>query len=547
MTDTPERRDDLAWWRHAVIYQIYVRSFADADADGLGDVRGITRRLDAVADLGVDAVWLTPFYPSPMADAGYDVADYRDVDPRFGTLADFDALVARAHELRLKVLVDIVPNHTSDQHAWFRAALAAPPGSPERDRYIFRDGQGSDGEQPPADWVSIFGGPAWARVPDGQWYLHMFAPEQPDLNWSNPEVHREFVTTLRFWLDRGVDGFRIDVAHGLAKRLDEPLPGLGARAIDKASFRGEILDHPLWDRDDVHNLYREWREVLDEYEPPRIAVAEAWVRQGRLANYIRSDELHQAFNFAFLQTPWSCAAFSKVIDASIAEAEGVGASATWVLSNHDVIRPASRYAIPDDVDPNRWLLSGGTSPRLDDALGVRRARAAALLMLGLPGSAYVYQGEELGLTEVPDLPEELLEDPTWARSLHQEKGRDGCRVPIPWEPVPPSFGFGGAPPWLPQPPAWATLARSVQAGDPASTLELYRAAIRLRPQVATGDLTWVDAGDDDVLAFRRAGGLVCVVNLSTRPVPLPTGRVLLASAATDAGQLPANAAAWLVA
>ena len=210
------------WWREAVIYEVYVRSFADSDGTGVGDLRGITSRLPQLAELGIDAVWLTPFYRSPMADGGYDVADYEDVDPTLGTLADFDVLLTSAHDVGLKVIVDLVPNHTSDRHAWFQAALAAGPGSPERARYIFRDGRGPDGNEPPADWYANFGGSAWTQVADGQWYLHMFAPEQPDLDWSNPVVGEAFESILRFWLDRGVDGFRIDVAHGMAKKLTEP-------------------------------------------------------------------------------------------------------------------------------------------------------------------------------------------------------------------------------------------------------------------------------------------------------------------------------------
>jgi alpha-glucosidase len=538
------------WWRDAVIYEIYVRSFSDSDGDGVGDLPGVTARLGALAELGVDAVWLTPFYRSPMADGGYDVADYRDVDPMFGTLADFDTLMQRTRELGLKVIVDIVPNHTSDAHPWFRAALAAPPGSPERARYIFRNGTGPDGAQPPTDWVSNFGGPAWSRVADGQWYLHMFTPEQPDLNWGNPQVHEELASTLRFWLDRGVDGFRIDVAHGLVKDLSEPLRDLGELSVDKAMFRGTMTDHPLWDRDEVHEIYREWRKILDEYTPARIAVAEAWAPRGRLARYVRSDELHQAFNFHFLDTPWSRAAFVDVIDGSLAEAAEVGASSTWVLSNHDVIRHASRYALPAGADPEAWLLSDGAQPRIDAELGLRRARAATLLMLALPGAAYIYQGEELGLHEVADLPPEALADPNWRRSGHRDKGRDGCRVPIPWEPTGPSFGFGSAAPWLPQPRAWAGLARSRQAGDPSSTLELYRRALDLRRRLLRGasdrSVEWLDAGPE-VLAFRRDTGLVCVVNFSTQPVALPAGELQLATVdISDGDRLPPDAAAWLL-
>jgi len=535
------------WWRSAVIYQVYVRSFSDSDGSGVGDLPGITRRLPALADLGVDALWLTPFYPSPMADGGYDVADYRDVEPSLGTLSDFDALVVQAHELGLKVIVDIVPNHTSDQHAWFQAALASPAGSPERARYIFRDGRGNpgdDGDEPPTDWHSNFGGSAWSRVADGQWYLHMFAPQQPDLDWTHPDVHAEFQSVLRFWLDRGVDGFRIDVAHGLAKNLAEPLPDLGAASVDKV-MRYSVQDHPLWDRDDVHDIYREWRKVLDEYTPRRIAVAEAWVAPGRLGRYVRDDELHQAFNFPFLLTPWDCSAFADVIDASLDEAADVGAATTWVLSNHDVIRHATRYALPRDSDQAAWLMSDGTEPRVDQALGLRRARAAALLMLALPGSAYVFQGEELGLHEVADLPRDLLQDPTWERSGHRDKGRDGCRVPIPWEAEGPSLGFGPGQAWLPQPASWSGLARAVQRGDADSTLALYQATLRKRREFGgDGTLEWLERGPQR-LVFRRQTGLICAVNFGPNLAGLPAGDVLITSGPLDSGRLPTDTAVWI--
>ncbi|MDQ1494760.1 MAG: alpha-glucosidase [Actinomycetota bacterium] len=534
------------WWRDAAIYEIYVRSFADSDGDGVGDLRGITDRLPQLAELGVDAIWLTPFYPSPMVDGGYDVADYREVEPIFGDLHDFDSLLARAHAFGIRVIVDIVPNHTSDQHAWFQAALKAPAGSAERARYIFRDGTGPAGDQPPADWLAIFGGAAWTRVDDGQWYLHMFTPEQPDLNWANPEVASEFESILRFWLDRGVDGFRIDVAHGMAKDLTEPLPSLGAASVDK-HIRYEFADHPLWDRDDVHEIFRSWRRILDEYTPPRIAVAEAWVAPSRRAHYVRPDELHQAFNFDYLETPWECSAFVDVIDNSLREAGAVGASATWVLSNHDVVRHPSRYALPTGADLVAWLLTNGIDPKPDVEQGLRRARAATLLMLALPGSAYLYQGEELGLPEVADLPVDALRDPTWQRSGHQDKGRDGCRVPIPWEPTGPSLGFGPAAPWLPQPPEWDAVARASQEGRPASTLELYRAALRLRRELPPDtELDWIERGPD-LLAFRRSNGFVCVVNFGAAPAALPPGDVLLTSNDLDSnGQLPTDTAAWVL-
>jgi alpha-glucosidase len=545
MTDAKDGADPR-WWRDAVIYEVYVRSFADSNGDGVGDIAGITDRLAQLADLGIDAVWLTPFYRSPMADGGYDVADYCDVDPTLGTLADFDALVEKAHDLGVRVIVDLVPNHTSDQHEWFKAALAAGRASVERARYIFREGSGVDGAEPPSDWVANFGGSAWTQVADGQWYLHMFAPEQPDLDWSNPDVARDFEAILRCWLDRGVDGFRVDVAHGMAKNLTEPLPPLGAGSVDRA-LRYDVVDHPLWDRDDVHDIFRGWRKVLDEYNPPRMAVAEAWVMPGRRSRYVRPDELHQAFNFDFLQAPWDAEAMAAIIDTSLAEATGVGASPSWVLSNHDVVRHVSRYALPPDTDTVSWLLSNGTDPVADLALGLKRARAAALLMLALPGSAYLYQGEELGLEEVADIAPQYLQDPTWQRSEHHEKGRDGCRVPLPWESTGPSLGFGSSTAWIPQPAEWATLAWSVQEGDSASTLELYRSALKLRRELA-GDLSlsWLHRSAGH-FAFTRSSGLVCVVNFGSDQVHLPPMPVVLSSGElTATGDLPPDTAAWVL-
>jgi alpha-glucosidase len=486
------------WWRDAVIYQVYVRSFADGDGDGVGDLMGVRSRLPYLADLGVDAVWLTPFYRSPMADGGYDVADYRDVDPVFGRLDDARALIDDAHGLGLRVIVDVVPNHTSDQHPWFRAALADGPGSPARARYLFRQGTGPDGELPPNNWRSVFGGGAWRRLPDGEWYLHLFTPEQPDLDWTNPEVHTEFQAVLRFWLDLGVDGFRVDVAHGMAKPVG--LPDAGESAFQ------DIASLPYFDQDAVHDIHREWRAVLDGYPGERIGVAEAWVpTPERLAGYIRPDEMHQAFNFQYLRCPWAPDELRAVVDVSLRAARSVGAPNTWVLSNHDVTRHVTRYG-------------GG-------ATGLRRARAAALLMLALPGSAYVYQGDELGLPEVTDLPEDVLADPIWERSGHTERGRDGCRVPLPWSDTGVSFGFsppGSRPAWLPQPADWSELTVAAQAVRPDSMLTLYTTALRLRrklPELGDGVLRWLPA-PDGVLAFDRGPGFVCTVNVTTTPVAI---------------------------
>jgi alpha-glucosidase len=488
-----------------VIYQVYVRSFADGNGDGIGDLPGVRSRLPYLRQLGVDAIWLTPFYPSPQADAGYDVADYRDVDPLFGSLADIDALVAEAHELGIRVIVDIVPNHTSSEHAWFQAALTSPPGSPERARYLFRNGRGPAGDQPPNDWNSNFGGPAWTRVTEadgtpGQWYLHLFDRGQPDLDWMNLEVREEFESILRYWLDRDVDGFRIDVAHGLAK--DPEMPDLAGRFPTKGPARE---GHPHWDQDAVHDVFRGWRRVTDAYPGDRTFVAEAWLHTPeRLARYLRHDELHTAFNFHFLLAGWNAASMQQAIQTSIAAVSAVGAPTTWVLSNHDVIRHVSRYG--------------------DGEVGTRRARAAALLMFALPGCAYVYQGDELGLPEVFDLPDEVRQDPTFRRTNGTVVGRDGCRVPIPWSGDRPPFGFTTASAaWLPQPPAWAALTAEHQDADPTSMLALYRRALVLRrqlPALGDGVLEWLPAGEQ-ALAFTREPGFACVVNLGPEPLPSP--------------------------
>ncbi|MBL0886438.1 glycoside hydrolase family 13 protein [Myceligenerans indicum] len=541
---------DPDWWRQAVVYQVYPRSFADSDGDGIGDLAGVTSRVDHLRDLGVDAVWLSPFYPSALADGGYDVDDYRDVDPRLGTLADFDTMVAALHEAGIRVVVDIVPNHSSNRHEWFAEALASPKGSPARDRYVFRDGLGPDGAEPPSDWVSMFGGPAWEPVGDGQWYLHLFAPEQPDWNWSNPEVRQDFLTTLRFWADRGVDGFRVDVAHALAKDLSaDPLPSQADLVpVD------EVLDgsHPLWDRDELTEIYARWRAVFDEYDPPRVAVAEAWVHPARRHRYAGADSLGQAFNFDLLRADFAAADFRRIIDHNLAATARTGSSNTWVLSNHDVVRHRTRYGLPDDhgrggATGREWLLSGGTSPRVDDEQGLRRARAAVLFLLALPGSAYLYQGEELGLPEVASIRDEARQDPTFYRSPGVDVGRDGCRVPIPWRAAAPSAGFGpSAASHLPQPDGWAEFAVDRQDGVEGSTLELYREALALRHKLQGAEtLEWTDVGDPDVLAFERPGGWGVVVNFSGREVSLPGGEVLLASGPCDGAVLPPETAVWL--
>ncbi|WP_018254259.1 glycoside hydrolase family 13 protein [Salinispora mooreana] len=528
---------DADWWRSAAIYQVYLRSFADANGDGIGDLAGLRQRLPYLRDLGVDALWLTPFYPSPMIDGGYDVADYRDVDPVFGTLTEFDDVIVDAHALGLRIIVDLVPNHTSSVHPWFQAALAAAPDSPERARYHFATGRGAAGELPPNDWESIFGGPAWTRLPDGQWYLHLFDSAQPDLNWRNPEVRAEFEDVLRFWLDRGVDGFRIDVAHGMIKAEGLPDVGFGQQTGQR---QVELLGKsrlPYFDQDEVHDIYRAWRPILDSYPGDRMAVAEAWAETPqRLARYIGPDELHQAFSFDFLDAHWSADSFRKVIDSALAESAVINAPTTWVLSNHDKQRHVTRYG--------------------DGPAGLRRARAAALLMLALPGCAYVYQGEELGLPEVLDLPDDLRQDPQYLRT---GESRDGCRVPIPWSGELAPYGFspaGSALSWLPAPATWRELSVAAQIGVPDSTLELYRTALRIRrahPALSTAaaQIVWEETRPG-VLAFTRTAGgtaLTCVVNISDAPaVSTEYGEPLVASATlTPEGSgylVPVDAAAW---
>jgi alpha-glucosidase len=545
---SPPAAANTEWWRQAVVYQIYPRSFADSNGDGLGDIRGIISRIPYLTSLGIDAVWLSPFYPSALADGGYDVDDYRDVDPRLGTLTDFDEMTARLHANGIKVIIDIVPNHTSNRHAWFREALAARKGSLARDRYIFRDGHAPDGTEPPSDWDSMGGGPAWTRVPDGQWYLHLFTPEQPDLNWANREVRDDFLTTLRFWSDRGVDGFRVDVAHGLAKNLVEPLAAK-ARLADTSLPPGA---HPLWDRDEVHDIYAEWRQVFNEYEPPRTAVAEAWVDRSRRHRYASPEGLGQSFNFDLLDANWDAGQFRSSLTGNLAEARQHGASMTWVLSNHDVVRHATRYGLPAEEEGSRqnartWLHSDGTSPVLDRELGIRRARAAILLMLALPGSAFLYQGEELGLHEVADLPRELLQDPVSWRSGGADKGRDGCRVPLPWTASGPSFGFGTGPAHLPQPAWFGQASAEAQEPDPASTLNLYRRALSWRRKLqAAESLEWIPGTAEELVHFGRPGGWRSVTNFGADPVPLPRGTVILASARLDGSLLPHDTTAWLL-
>lgn len=536
------------WWRSAVIYQIYPRSFADASGDGIGDLPGITSRLESLKELGIDAIWLSPFMTSPQKDAGYDVADYRDVDPIFGTLADFDTMLAEAHARGIRVIVDLVPNHSSDQHAWFQAALKAAPGSPERARYVFRDGRGENGELPPNNWESVFGGGMWERItePDGtpgQWYLHIFDPTQPDFDWTNEEVKEEFRSILRFWLDRGVDGFRVDVAHGMAKQAG--LPDY-APVPDADSMGGGEENVPYWGQDEVHDIYRDWHQVLAEYDGDRALCGEAWLPTlKKTALWVRPDEMHQTFNFPYLMTPWDAEALGSVIRESLEEFGKVGAPSTWVLSNHDVVRHATRLALTAE-NPQGEGIGPLTPNKPDTAIGLARGRAATTLMLSLPGSSYLYQGEELGLPEATEIPDEFRQDPTWFRTDGKRYGRDGCRVPLPWEADAPAFGFNdtGAS-WLPQPDEWAAYARSTEENDPTSTLALYKQLLRLRREhdLGSGTLVWEDLGADAV-AFRR-GGIHVAANLGTAPIELPANaKFVVRSRPFEGTALPVDSAAW---
>jgi alpha-glucosidase len=539
VTPTATGAPGAEWWRSAVIYQIYPRSFADSSGDGIGDLAGIASRLPQVAELGVDAIWLSPFYRSPQKDAGYDVADYRDVDPLFGTLDDFDRMLETAHGLGLRVIVDLVPNHSSDQHEWFQEAMGAGPGSEARKRYIFREGKGADGEQPPNNWQSVFGGPAWTRVADGEWYLHLFDTSQPDFDWNHPEVGDMFVDVLRFWLDRGVDGFRVDVAHGNAKA--EGLPD-----IDEELVAAGSMDSPYFGQEHVHDIYRRWHQVLEEYEGDRVLCAEAWVQPlEKMARFVRPDEMHQAFNFVYLETPWNAKQLRQVIDESIEAFGAVGAPPTWVLSNHDTIRHRTRLALVPPP-PHGAGIGPTSESKADPTVSLRRGRAATALMLALPGGAYVYQGEELGLPEVTAIAPEQRQDPTFARTQGELWGRDGCRVPIPWESEAPAYGFSPTgESWLPQPPEWAALARDAQADVAGSTLEMYRLALRLRRELrlGTGELEWLDVGPT-ALAFRN-GPVTVVANLGHDAVDVPRGQILLTSSPLDAASLAADEVVWV--
>lgn len=545
------------WWRDAVIYQIYPKSWADSDGNGYGDAAGVRARLSYLSELGIDAIWFSPFYKSPDHDGGYDVADYRDIDPRFGTLAEVEGLVQDAHARGIKVLIDLVPNHTSSEHRFFTAALATAPGSPEWSRYHVLRGKGQNAELPPNNWRSVFSGEAWSPIlsadgePTGYWYLHLFDTTQPDVNWDNVDIQREFDDTIRFWLDRGIDGFRVDVAHGLVKMPGLPDSEDEVRILDTEGNVVDVVPPPFWDQPGVHDIYRRWRSIANEYEPARIFVGEIWAgTPARLAAYLRPDEMHTGFNFPFLLANFRGEELRTVIDESLKNDWAVGATTTWVIENHDVPRAVNRYAFNDrfladaSEEPGTRLESRILSTPLDEAaahLGRDRARAAMLLMLALPGSTYIYQGQELSLDEVIEVPEVERQDPAWFRSGGTDGLRDGCRVPMPWTHTGSTFGFApeGAHAWLTQPRRWAQLAVDVQEKDPESTLMLTRKALRLRhtePALGEGAMRWRDdlGLGSEVLAFERPAtdggqGILAVTNTGDQPVEIPNAGYVLAS------------------
>ena len=541
------------WWREAVIYQIYPRSFASSSGP-IGDLAGITSRLDHVANLGANAIWISPFYASPQKDGGYDVSDYRAIDPLFGNLDDARTLIARAHKLGLRVIVDLVPNHTSDQHEWFQKALAGGVDAPERDLYWFRESP-----EEPNDWLSVFGGKAWTRVKDRadapgsawendeSWYLHLFDSSQPDLNWDNPRVREEFCSILRFWLDLGVDGFRVDVAHGLVKDPDLPNYQYHWDMVSGGNMLPEdVPEPPQWNQPGVHDIYREWRQVLDAYEGDRALVAEAWLNRPEDAKlYVRADEMNQAFNFDFLTSPVDAESYRRVIAHSLQEMDTVGAPTTWVLSNHDVVRAASRFGLSKTGKGPNGIRPFEEQP--DAELGRRRALAAHALQAALPGSMYIYQGEELSLPEHMAVPDELREDPAFYRTQGREAGRDGCRVPMPWEANAQGFGFSSSgSTWLPQPASWKTLAVDVQEAEASSSLNFFKKMYRLREDLGLGRAELLDAQEAHLHYVSRLPGRadVQIVMAFDEAVALPKGaRILLSTDEVAPAHVSSNAAA----
>ncbi|CAI3793846.1 alpha-amylase family glycosyl hydrolase [Pseudarthrobacter sp. MM222] len=532
------------WWQSAVIYEVYPRSFADGDGDGVGDLAGLIARLPYIAALGVDGIWMTPFQPSPQLDQGYDVTDYCGVDPLFGTMEQFDTLLELAHSLGLKILLDVVPNHCSSEHPLFQAALAASPGSPERDMFHFVPGrvlESDDGgsgsaidDVPPNNWQSVFGGRAWSRANpeserDTAWYLHLFSAGQPDWNWRNPAVGDYFDGVLRFWFDKGVDGLRIDVAHALFKAEGLPDSPSTGGVVDGLRSNPQVSD-----QEEVHEVYRRWRNLAEKYQPHRLLVGEVNLEPARAARYTRADEMQQAFAFAFVKLGWDPAAWAAVGNDLETARQLHGATPTWALENHDIVRSATRFG-------------GGE-------LGSARSRAALVALLGLPGPAYLYQGQELGLPEV-DVPVQARVDPMWARG---GVCRDGARVPLPWtEDAALNHGFSlsepAAEPWLPQPAGWGAHAIELQQRDPESTLALVTKALEMRRLLWKNEVfapndggTWrVEPGN--LLICARSADFFVAVAMGTEPVQLPAGTVLLsAEPLAEAGWLQPNNAVWVL-
>lgn len=564
------------WWRSAVVYQVYVRSFADGDGDGIGDLHGIIERLDHLAALGVDALWLTPSYPSPQIDHGYDVADYFDIDPMFGDLAAFDQLIVDARHLGIKVLMDVVPNHCSSQHEWFQAALRASPGSPERRRFYFRDGRGEHGELPPNNWRSVFGGIAWNRITEadgmpGQWYLHTFDPSQPDFDWDSADVVDMFDRMLTFWFDRGVEGFRVDAVTvaGKAPGLPDAPPVGDDVPENEASARNPYA--VFWPS--AHDHWKHWRTVIDRYElehPGRqlVTVSEAYTPDlpEMLLQYVSPDEFHQSFCFDLMLAPWNATTIRSTIAGVHDVFTEAGAALTWTLNNHDTQRSVTRYGRADAALLSSWTKNNlvYTDTLVDVAIGTERARAAIAMVAGLPGSLYLYLGEELGLPEVLDLADAARQDPIWTRTEGREIGRDGCRVPLPWTDDPTSaFGFSSpvstsgtrvlAPPWLPQPADWGRYCAAAQEGDPASMLHLYRKVLGARRRLDQNlPLEWVDHLHPEVVAYRR-GSLLVMLNVGVDTIDRidriehSSGRKMQLSSRIgheDANELPGNTCCW---
>ena len=534
----------LRWWHKAVLYEVFLRSFADANDDGEGDIAGLVSRLPYIKDLGVDAVWISPWYVSPMRDGGYDVKNFLDVDPLFGTLEDVQNLIDASHELGLRVVLDLVSNHCSSQHPWFQSALASPEGSKEREWFYFKDGRGEGGNEPPNDWKSIFGGPAWTRTqnPDGtpgQWYFNLFDSSQPDLNWKNEEVLKHFDEILRFWFDRGVDGFRLDAVSAIGKDDDYRDMGFAPDDLYRPDIWGPV---PFFDADGVHDVLRRWRRVAREYPTEKFLVGEVVVRDvDRLARYLRRDELQSTLSFDLCKIVWDANAFRQMINTLHGACFECHSWMTWTLSSHDEKRTVSRYS---QDGPAEGVLADVTQT------GRERARSGYLLALTLPGSACIFQGEELGLWEVTDIPEDKLQDPIYFRTGKQELGRDGCRVPLPWEKEGTSLGFSSShEAWLPQPQGWADVSVATQLDDTSSTLRFFRSVLALRSTIFNDDewaFTW-DPSPTGVLVLRRGPDFRCVVNFSGEPFQIgPDEEALVSSSPlTHERVINVNNAAWL--